>query len=48
MCNFLLPLNQTFGGLGCSFLLKNEGLRMERGLIVWLIVAVLVSGLLLS
>jgi hypothetical protein len=45
---FLLPVNQTFGGLGCSFLQKSERLRMERGLMVWVTVAALVSGFLLS
>jgi hypothetical protein len=47
---FLLPTNQILGGLGCSNLQKSEGVRKieGRGVMVWLTVGVLVTGVLLS
>jgi hypothetical protein len=47
---FLLPANQILGGLGCSNLKKSERARKfeGRGVMVWLTVGVLVTGVLLS
>jgi hypothetical protein len=47
---FLLPTNQILRGLGCSQLKKSTGVRKFEGsgVMVWLTVAVLVTGVLLS
>lgn len=43
----LLNANQSMGALGCQGLKKSGGARVERGVIVWLVVGVLISGLFL-